>query len=220
MRISGEAMERALSWGFDIAVSGGPGFASAEEVAASYADGSGSVRERAQSLIRWQIGKAAVTGFVTGVPGFPFLPVTIPANLGAVLALQLRMVAAIAILAGKDPKQDQVRTLCVLCLAGNAVGQIAKKAGIEFGKKLSEQAIKQLSGKALIHINKLVGFRLATKFGRTGIVNLGKMVPFVGGMVGGTFDAGTTALVGRAALSIFVDDSGDGEDPVPAATQR
>ena len=32
-----------------------------------------------------------------------------------------------------------------------------------------------------ITMNKAVGFRLLTKFGQTGLVNLGKAIPLVGG---------------------------------------
>jgi hypothetical protein len=35
-------------------------------------------------------------------------------------------------------------------------------------------------------INQKVGFRLLTKFGSKGVINLGKMVPLTGGIIGGT----------------------------------
>lgn len=209
MSIPGDSMSKALTWAYQIAVSGGPGFESAEELAASYADVSGDTRSRAQRLVRWQVAKAGATGFVTGLPGLAFLPVTVPANVGAILAIQLRMVAAIALLAGQDPRRDQVRVFCLLCLAGDAMTQIARNAGIHLSRKVTEQVIRQVSGKTLAEINKRVGFRLATKFGEKGVVNLGKAIPLVGGVVGATFDAVTTELVGRAAVKLFVDGPDD-----------
>ncbi len=47
--------------------------------------------------------------------------------------------------------------------------------------------------------NKAVGFRLVTKAGTTGLVNLTKAVPVVGGFVGGTFDYVAVCAVGRYA---------------------
>jgi uncharacterized protein (DUF697 family) len=76
--------------------------------------------------------------------------------------------------------------------------------GITIGKKLTERAIKGLSFEVIKKINQKVGFRLITKFGQTGAVNLGKVVPLVGGVVGGTFDGSTTYTIGRVARSVFI----------------
>jgi len=53
-------------------------------------------------------------------------------------------------------------------------------------------------------INKAVGFRLLTKAGSTGILNLTKMVPLVGGVVGGAFDGISTNIVGNTARDAFI----------------
>ena len=61
----------------------------------------------------------------------------------------------------------------------------------------------KIAGATLVRINQAVGFRLVTKAGSTGIVNLGKAVPFLGGIIGGTFDAITTKAIGTAAKTVF-----------------
>jgi hypothetical protein len=43
-----------------------------------------------------------------------------------------------------------------------------------------------------------------TKFGETGIINLGKVVPVVGGFVGGGIDVASTRIIGKNAYKIFV----------------
>ena len=43
-----------------------------------------------------------------------------------------------------------------------------------------------------------------TKFGETGIINLGKVVPVVGGIVGGGIDAASTKIIGKNAYKIFI----------------
>ena len=66
--------------------------------------------------------------------------------------------------------------------------RILKKAGIKLGEKIAIKMVEKIPGKVLISINKKIGFRLITKFGNTGIVNLGKLVPGVGAVVGGGLD--------------------------------
>jgi hypothetical protein len=114
------------------------------------------------------------------------------------------MIAALAVMGGYDVRDDQVKSLVYLCLAGNSAKDIAKGAGIVLGTKLSQSAIKSISGKTLTAINQKVGFRMVTKFGEKGVINLGKMVPLVGGVIGGTFDSVTTNTIGNIARDTFI----------------
>lgn len=93
--------------------------------------------------------------------------------------------------------------MATACLAGSAVTDILKDVGIQIGVKLTHQAIMQIAGATLVRINQVVGFRLITKAGTTGIINLTKLVPFVGGAVGGTIDGITTQAIGSAARKVF-----------------
>ncbi len=52
-------------------------------------------------------------------------------------------------------------------------------------------------------INQAVGFRLLTKFGSKGVVNLWKAVPVAGAFVGGAFDSVTTKIIGPLADRLF-----------------
>lgn len=160
--------------------------------------------DAARRLVRWQVLKAGTTGFVTGMGGLITMPVGVPANIVGVLFLQLRMIAAIAHLAGYDTRSDQVRTLCYVCLCGDGAAAIFKAAGIKVGAKLAEKAVAAVPGKVLIEINKKVGFRLLTKFGQKGIVNLHKFIPVAGGLVSGGLDASTTYAIGKVARGVFI----------------
>ena len=91
-----------------------------------------------------------------------------------------------------------------MCLAGNGMQKIAGSVGIDIGKKMAVSVIKAIPGKTLTEVNKKVGFRLLTKFGQEGAVNLGKMVPPAGGAVGAAVDGSSTYAVGRAAKRLFV----------------
>ena len=119
---------QALDWSYEKAINGVTGVDSAIEMADSYTkNSSDSLYDQANSLIRWQNTKAATSGFVTGLGGLLTLPVTIPANIASVLFVQIRMIAAIAHMAGYDVKDDQVKTMVYACLTGNAAKEILKK---------------------------------------------------------------------------------------------
>jgi hypothetical protein len=184
---------------------GGGGFWHIDPIgmAKDYAAQSPTTDEAIDRLIKWQVGNASVAGFVSNLGGIITLPVAIPANLAAVLFIQLRMVAAIAHLRGYDIKSDQVRTFALACLAGSGAVDILKDVGVQMGSKLASRALMSISGATLTRINQAVGFRLVTKAGTTGLVNLSKMVPFVGGIVGGTIDGTTTKAIGSAAKAVF-----------------
>lgn len=78
-----------------------------------------------------------------------------------------------------------------------------KEAAEQIGMKLGAEVLKQIPGRLLIAINQQVGFRLVTKTGQRGIVNLIKGVPLIGGVVGGTIDAVTCRAAGSLARSLF-----------------
>jgi len=202
--ITQEKIIEALQWTYDKAVNGVMGTDSAEELAAEYSMQDGTLVEKVDSLIRWQNTKAGAAGFVTGLGGFATMPVTIPANLASVLYVQIRMIAAIAKMGGHDLKSDKIRTLVLACLAGDGTMEILRDVGIQVGKKAAQIAINKISGAVIAKINQAVGFRLVTKAGSTGVVNLTKMVPFLGGVIGAAFDATVTNMIGNAARDIFI----------------
>lgn len=193
-----------LDWAYDSAVNGLPGLDSATELAEDYIAEGKSPLDQANSLIRWQYAKAATSGFLSGVGGILTLPVSIPANIGSVIYIQIRMIAAIAHIGGHDLHNDKVKSLVYVCLTGNAAKDILKDAGILFGTKMTASAIKRISGQSITAINQKVGFRLLTKFGEKGAVNLGKAVPLVGGVIGASFDGVATNAIGNIARDTFI----------------
>ncbi len=207
MKLDATVVGKALDMAYDKAVDGVPnipGLRSAEGLAEDYLNAPGSLEEKVDELVRVQVLKAATSGFVTGLGGFVTLPVAIPANVASIMYLQLRMVAAVARMGGHDVRDDRVRAVCYACLCGNAAAEVLQGVGIAIGKKLTERAITRLSSDVITKINQAVGFRMVTKFGQTGAINLGKAVPLVGGVIGGTFDGTTTYAIGRVARSVFV----------------
>ncbi len=209
--INESVIMKALDWAYDKAINGVPGMSTAQELALDFLNTqtegineSERIYNAANSLIRWQNAKAATTGFITGLGGLLTLPVTIPANLGCVFYIQLRMIAAIAHMGGYNVKDDRVQTLAYICLTGSAAADIIKQAGIQIGNKLAQSMLKKMSAQVIKEINKKVGFRLLTKFGEKGVINLGKAIPVIGGLIGGTLDAVSTNTIGNTARDTFI----------------
>lgn len=202
-----DSIMKALDWSYDKAVYGGvPGMDTAIELAESYLNKSGTIEEKVKKLIAWQNTKSATSGFLSGLGGLITLPVAVPANITSVILVQMQMVAAIAHMGGLNVKDDQVKSFVYACLAGNGAKDILKTAGVQITKKLAVTGIKKVPFEVIKKINQAVGFRLLTKFGQKGVINLGKMVPLAGGIIGGTVDAMATNTVGKVAYKLFIKD--------------
>ena len=204
-KLTEKVILRTLDWAYEKALEGPLGLDSARDLARDYQKRDASPLEQVNSLIRWQNTKAATSGFVTGIGGLITLPVAVPANISSVLFVQVRMIATIAIMGGHDVRDDRVKTLVYACLAGNAAMEFLRQVGIEVGQKLTIGAIKTVTRETLVAINGAVGFRLLTKFGEKGVINLGKVVPLVAAVVGATFEAVSTNVVGNIARDTFIE---------------
>ncbi|MGL5254078.1 MAG: DUF1232 domain-containing protein [Brevinema sp.] len=177
---------------------------SVEELAEDYIKLYGRTDEAIKNLVNSQIMKCGASGFWTSLGGVMTLPIAIPANLSSVLYMQLRMISAIAYIRGYNPHNDKVRTFSYVCLTGTSFVDLLKPAGIKLAEKASVTLITKIPGKVIRAINKAVGFRLVTKFGEKGIINLGKLVPFIGGVIGGSLDVFTTNKIADNAKNTFI----------------
>ncbi|APC40001.1 EcsC family protein [Clostridium estertheticum] len=197
-------MMNVLDWAYDKALNGLPGTSSAVELADSYlAKNGGDVVKACDNLISWQVGKCATSGFITGLGGIITLPIAVPANVSSVIYVQMRMIASIAYICGYNINDDTVKSLVYMCLTGNAAVEIGKDVGIKIGAKLSQSAIKKISFETIKKINQAVGFRLITKAGQSGLVNLSKAIPFIGGIIGGGVDLASTRVIGKISKEVF-----------------
>lgn len=177
---------------------------SVEDMAADYLKKHKSTEEACRAMLRNQVAKCTTSGVITGFGGFITMPVAIPANVGSVIYVQMRMIACVAYMADYELNSDQTQTFVYACLAGVAVNSLVKQAGIKFGVKFANGLIKKIPGKVLTKINQKVGFRFITKFGTKGIVNLGKLLPGVGAVVGGGLDLVETKIIADRAYKWFL----------------
>ncbi|MBL8794609.1 MAG: EcsC family protein [Planctomycetia bacterium] len=197
---------RVVNWLFDQAVGGiPPALLSARALADEYLQDSRYADDdrRVRALINWETTKNFTSGFLTGLGGIVTLPLAIPAALWASWVLQARLAAGVAAIHKHEISEDRVKTLVLLAVAGDAGKEIVKQMGIQVGNQLTRQLVMKIPGSVLLQINRQVGFRLLTKAGTTGIVNLVKWVPIAGGLIGGTVDGVTCRAVGWVAHELF-----------------
>ncbi|MCY7187141.1 EcsC family protein [Streptococcus gallolyticus] len=210
--VTQEKMMSTLDWAYTQTINGVPGQKNVDELVEDYL--SKYDKETAiEKLVHSQTTKAATSGFVTGFGGLLTMPVSIPANITSVLLIQMRMIAAIAKIRGYDLNDDQVRTYVYVALTGTTVSDIVKKTGIIIGNKMLTGMAKKIPGRLLTKINQAVGFRLVTKFGTTGVINIGKMVPVAGAVISCSVDSATTLAIAKGAKKSFTElgyDLGDG----------
>lgn len=196
-------IEKLLKWIIDVGINGFGFLPPAQKVAEDQLRSCKTPKEAVDSVIAGRTALAAGTGFLTGLGGIATLPVTIPASLASSYALGANTAAAIAIIRGYDINSDQVRTFILLSLIGEAGLEVLRAVGVNAGSKIAKNLIGQIPGKVLIEINKKVGFRLVTKAGEKGVLNLMKLVPLVGGVVGAGFESAFVNQCGKTAKQLF-----------------
>lgn len=176
-----------------------------KELANDYLSKNKDLEKAAKTFVGFQIAKCTTSGFVNGLSPLITLPIAIPANIGSVLYIQMRMISCLAYMGGYDINSDQVQTLVYACLAGISVNEIVKNVAIQFGNKFTVAMVKKIPAKAIAKINKKVGFRFLTKFGEKGLINIGKAVPVVGAAISGCFDFAETKFIADRAYKMFIE---------------
>ena len=179
-----------LEKAYDLALNGIPTVSETlEDLIEPYLQRYTTKEEAIEEFIRNQKLKCATTGFLTGLGGLMTLPATLPADLLSSVYMEVRMIAGIAMIRGYNIHDDAVKTAVYLCLVGNTVADFLKQAGIKTAQTMTiKKLLPKITGPVLTKINQKVGFRLITKGGSKGLVNLGKLIPVIGGIVGGTWN--------------------------------
>ena len=172
----------------------------AQEALATHGDREVAIRRLVATHRRW-VGSS---GFATGLGGLVALPVTVPTDITVFYTLCARMSAAIAILRGYDINSEEVQSAVLISLLGASAAGALGGLGVEIGTKTALAGLRKLPGRVLIEINKKVGYRLITKFGTKGTINLVRGVPLVGGGVGAGVNIFAINQIAKYAKSTFV----------------
>lgn len=185
-RVVETLVERLLRTGID----GAGRLDSAQEIADAATSKSDDPEKAIDSIISQHVKLAASGGFVTGLGGFFTLPVSLPANVVGFYLLATRMVAAIAVVRGLDVTKDEVRTAILLSLTGDDATEVLRKAGGgAITGRAASYALSSLPPAALMAVNKGIAFRIFIQLGKKGFSRFGRVVPLMGGVIGGGIDA-------------------------------
>jgi hypothetical protein len=175
----------------------------ARQIAEEHFAQHGDAEKAIERVIATHTRLVAATGFATGFGGPLTMPVTIPTDVAVFYVLSARCVASVAHLRGYDIDSDEVRSVVLLSLLGAGGVTLAAEFGATLGTKAALSVLRKLPGRTLMEINKKVGFRLFTKFGTKGVINLGRWVPLVGAGVGAGVNAAAMRATGRCAKQNF-----------------
>lgn len=70
---------------------------SVKDMSADYLKKHNTTEEACRVMLRNQVAKCTTSGVITGFGGFITMPVAIPANVGSVIYVQMRMIACVHI---------------------------------------------------------------------------------------------------------------------------
>ena len=176
----------------------------AVELANEYIERYGRTELAIDKLVSCQRRKCTTTGFVTGLGGLVSIPVTLPADLYSSLVIQVNMIVAIAVIRGYDVHSEEVKTLVYLCIVGNSIGDILKQAGI---KAVTDYTAKTIIPKLTVIVSQRiaakVGSKLVVKASAKGLSNAAKMIPVLGGLIGGAYNYAEVSTYANIARERF-----------------
>ena len=176
----------------------------AVELANEYIERYGRTELAIDKLVSCQRRKCTTTGFVTGLGGLVSIPVTLPADLYSSLVIQVNMIVAIAVIRGYDVHSEEVKTLVYLCIVGNSIGDVLKQAGI---KAVTDYTAKTIIPKLTVIVSQRiaakVGSRLVVKASTKGLSSAAKMIPVLGGLIGGAYNYAEVSTYANIARERF-----------------
>lgn len=176
-----------------------------EVLAREYLHKHGSADEAARAFMKNQIAKCSASGFITGLGGILTIPVAVPANIGSVLYVQLRMIACLAYMGGYDVRSERVKTMMYACLAGVSLNRIIKALGAKLGSEHVDKLLDKIPESSIPSISEKIYSQLALKTGaKVGTGTLGRAIPLLGGIVNGALDYVETKALADRAYEMFV----------------
>jgi hypothetical protein len=184
---------------------GGVGpFDSARAIADDHlAASGGDVEAAVRTLIGTHVRLAASSGFLTSFGGAATMLVTAPAGVTGLYLLGTRMVAATAHVRGHDLTSPVTRTAVLLCLLGPDGPELAERTGLDLENASLLAGLRRLPPEVRAQLDRRAEYRLASRFGRRGALNLTKLLPVVGGPIGAGADAMSARTIATYADVTF-----------------
>lgn len=195
-RLVGELVRRGI---------GGAGpWHSARRVAEDHlADAGGDVETAVRRLTTTHVRLAASSGLLTSLGGAATMVVTAPAGVTGLYLVCTRLAASIATVRGHDPTDPVVRTAILLCVLGADGSELATRTGIDLQEISLLAGLRRLPSEVRTQLDRRIGYRLVSRAGRRGVLNLTKLIPLVAGPIGAGADGMTARSVATYADVTF-----------------
>jgi len=160
----------------------------------------GDVDRAIHELIQNHVTYAAAGGFATNLGGIVTAAVTIPANLMELTVIQARLVAGIAHLRGYGLEDPRTRNAILVTLIGSdRVDKLVKQRRLP-APPMAVATAPSHDAQLTQQVTSVVASEMIGRFtGKRLAVTVGRKVPVVGGVVGGSADAFHTWQIGRYA---------------------
>lgn len=186
-------------------IDGVQGFPGARETARRQLLVAGDSERAIRGTIEQHVRMAGIGGFVTQVGGVMALPVTLPANVAGLAAIQLRMSAAIAHLRGHDLSAPRVRIAAMAVLLGeDGVAEAVESGELPGSPRELALGPPMVDDETRTRLTASVGQHLLVRVtAKSATLTMARAVPIIGGTVGAGIDAAHTWRIGRYAAEEF-----------------
>lgn len=184
-----------------------PASPAVEETVKEYLSKFPSKEEACSAIIAEQTAKCSTSGFLAGLGGFLTLPATLPANIGTVIYWQMRMIACVAHIADFDLKNEATKVFIFSCLAGLSLDDLLIKISPTADGKFFYELICNASQSVLSEIKEAAAQGIVTKYSTKSLVNLGNLIPGIGGVIGSSVDMADTKAIGDRAYRWFFENN-------------
>lgn len=199
-KISQKTLNKAIDYTFKSVLTTSANPKSIHRITAKYLNKYGDPEAAIAHMTGQMRLLAGTSGFVTNLGGLLTIPASLPTELVSTLYIDLRLIGGIAYLRGYDLGDARVQTVMLAALAGNAALDNLKKAMIAAGETYMKHHLNHV---VLNRINLTLRHLLLKRFTLSTATALTKVVPLVGGAIGGLTDTLTTQAVASAAKRLF-----------------
>ena len=208
-------IERATKWALDLSlhVDREQALGDVRSVRAKYPGASRAVH--ADQLIARARWKAAAVGIATGMPSNPWVAggaaVT---DVAFLLRIEVALAARIALLFDETFLDDAEPPyeLLVPILGGRFAAEVAREVAIRGGMGVTRSLIRKYISKGVLDAIKRLALRyLGLKITQRMLIT--KVIPVVGGVIGGGWNFGEVGLVGHRVVHYFEDKPSEENQP-------
>ena len=161
------------------------------------AEAEGDVELAVRRLTTTHVRLAASSGLLTSLGGAATMLVTAPAGVTGLYLVCTRLAASVAHARGHDLDDPVVRTAILLCVLGPDGSELAERTGLDLQGVSLLTGLRRLPPEVREQLDHRIAYRLASRAGRRGVLNLTKLIPLVAGPIG----AGADGIAARSVAT-------------------